>query len=529
MSNPDPETIVTVLNYNVDNGKRQAFSRCPQVKISDDFLAETAAPFVATVRNARCLPMTSPAPSLDTFGFTLARQKTSLSRDDFFNGSGTPAGDKKIKEVYYSEISALICGITGCVECRPFHHQVRSGDATKTHVDDGRVEKPAGAVHCDYSCRNALNLFESMCPKEFLKRGGGGGGKFAVINAWRNINEHFPIANDHLAMCDASSIVAPDDFIPLDLYLRNGQVSESYRLDVGRAHSHRWYYYPKMVKDEVLLFTQYSSDPNSRARFTFHTSIKDPTAAATMTSPTSPTSTTSSSPIFRESIELRCICFFPDFSVNTIPRFLANGKSVVDSGVKKLVSLVSYLPDWDEVGRRYVRSVYYSSAPGSASVSSSSSSSPSNGLDKLVRALANDHIRNKMRVADGQEEMTEETFEAIVRKVIDDGEFKRIVELHLRPFTDEERIPEAVRSLTTGVRPDLVSAHWKDKIWAVNFLRQLGIDKGSRQIASALVKYSCDMSENGLNPASSEATRHQVVEKLVACEEFKNNCRVSFS
>ena len=52
-----------------------------------------------------------------------------------------------------------------------------------------------------------------------------------------------------------------------------------------------------MVKDELLLFTQYDSDASAPARFTFHTAFSDPRVLADAPS--------------RESIEIRAVAFFP--------------------------------------------------------------------------------------------------------------------------------------------------------------------------------------------------------------------------
>ena len=41
-------------------------------------------------------------------------------------------------------------------------------------------------------------------------------GRFLYLNAWRNISDT-PIGNNHLAVCDETSLVAPDDYIPTDL------------------------------------------------------------------------------------------------------------------------------------------------------------------------------------------------------------------------------------------------------------------------------------------------------------------------
>ena len=120
-------------------------------------------------------------------------------------------------------------------------------------------------------------------------------GRFLYINVWRNISDtpigigvvwHIdtpivtyvllsviwsswcPTGNDHLAVCDETSLVKPDDYIVTDFFDKayrwwgtkksNFQdISQSicslqqYRLLDDNADSHRWFYFPGMKKDEV--------------------------------------------------------------------------------------------------------------------------------------------------------------------------------------------------------------------------------------------------------------------------------------
>ena len=53
-------------------------------------------------------------------------------------------------------------------------------------------------------------------------------GRFLYLNAWRNISDT-PIGNNHLAVCDETSLVAPDDYIPTDLFFGQGHSAVQYR------------------------------------------------------------------------------------------------------------------------------------------------------------------------------------------------------------------------------------------------------------------------------------------------------------
>jgi len=108
---------------------------------------------------------------------------------------------------------------------------------------------------------------------------------------WRSIAG--TVLSAPLTICDARS-VAHEDWVLCDL-VYSDRVGETYNL----AHNvdHRWCYFPSMEADEVMMFKSYESIDDGRARFTPHTSFKDPS-----TSDGAPPS---------ESIETRVLVFFP--------------------------------------------------------------------------------------------------------------------------------------------------------------------------------------------------------------------------
>ena len=60
--------------------------------------------------------------------------------------------------------------------------------------------------------------------------------------------------------------------------------------------SHRWYYFPRMTRDEVLLFKNYDTLTDGTARFALHSAFEDPD--------------TPLDPAQRETIETRAFVFF---------------------------------------------------------------------------------------------------------------------------------------------------------------------------------------------------------------------------
>jgi hypothetical protein len=107
---------------------------------------------------------------------------------------------------------------------------------------------------------------------------------------WRAINR--PIESNPLAIADARSIPAEDLLVAERRYPH--RVGQTYRLKHGPGH--RWFYFPRMRRDEALVFKVYDSETDGRARFTPHTSFDDPT-----TPPGAPP---------RQSIEARALAFF---------------------------------------------------------------------------------------------------------------------------------------------------------------------------------------------------------------------------
>jgi hypothetical protein len=59
--------------------------------------------------------------------------------------------------------------------------------------------------------------------------------------------------------------------------------------------AHRWYYFPDMTRDEVIVFKTHDSDP-TRARRVAHTAFTDPTCPPGVTT--------------RASVEMRALAIF---------------------------------------------------------------------------------------------------------------------------------------------------------------------------------------------------------------------------
>ena len=214
--------------------------------------------------------------SLDRNGFVFVEHKTAV--DDFF-------APDALKSVYYPEVAALIRKISGAKRVQVFDHTLRSGDEGEREAK--LIREPVLSAHNDYTEWSGPNRVRELLPDEaerLLKS------RFAIIQVWRAINQ--PIESNPLAVADAMSI-APEDLLIAERRYPH-RVGQTYRLKYSPQH--RWFYFPRMRRDEALVFKVYDSEKDGRARFTPHTSFVDPT-----TPPGAPP---------RQSIEARALAFF---------------------------------------------------------------------------------------------------------------------------------------------------------------------------------------------------------------------------
>ena len=208
-----PIDIKTTLNYAKDDKTRPyiyAYQRSDEERKKtphhESEYGGTTSLIDMVVQDAR-----SKGLKLDENSFELVEQKTSLNTEDFYDSS------EKIVQVYYPEIAALIKEKTGAAHVEVFHHQVRNEIKNNGNIQNlnTSVQGYAMGIHSDSHPQAAEELFLQFSNKESTKNYTTG--RFLYINAWRNISDE-PIGNNHLAVCDETSIVKPDDYITTDLY-----------------------------------------------------------------------------------------------------------------------------------------------------------------------------------------------------------------------------------------------------------------------------------------------------------------------
>jgi hypothetical protein len=216
--------------------------------------------------------------TLDRQGFALVRHQTRVA--NFYD-------PEEVTHVYYPEVEGLLKEATGAVRVHVFDHNVRCRPMAKRGENGAR--EPVKFAHNDYTLKSGPQRIRDLLPDdadELLKH------RFAEINVWRPIRG--PVEESPLAVCDATSMT-PQDFVATDLKYRD-RTGEVY--SVVYNPNHRWFYFPRMEREEVLLLKCYDSSGDGRARFTAHTGIDDPTSRS------------DAAP--RESIEVRTLVFFAE-------------------------------------------------------------------------------------------------------------------------------------------------------------------------------------------------------------------------
>ena len=222
--------------------------------------------------------------SLTESGFILLNHKSAMT--DFYD-------DKEVTEIYYDEMANLVKKQTGADQVFVVSHITRN----EAEAAEGKRLGAHRLVHNDFT----PNFKQTIQP--LLDENGSNPSKINVYNLWRRFDEDGMDAP--FALCD-SRTVSEKELIPTDLfnYGKDEEKTETLADENGftveiyqsmNSDSHKWYFYPKMNRDEVVMFKTYDSNENPFMP-TLHSAFDD----LSCDSKVSP----------RESIEVRAICLF---------------------------------------------------------------------------------------------------------------------------------------------------------------------------------------------------------------------------
>ena len=267
-----PDTIEATLNYIVDDG-RKIFTVTAGPGGQDVRSGGTQDPRRVTIHNGR--PHAREL-TLERNGFCFVPHDTKVA--DFYD-------EDEIRRVYYPEMEALIKAHSGAKRVVVFDHTLRTADSELR--ESRKIREVVRRVHNDYTEWSAPQRVRDILPDEadeLLK------GRFAIIQVWRPIRH--PVESHPLAMADAASLSPQDMVISERRY--PDRVGQTYAITYNPAH--KWFWFPRMRREEALVFKVFDSMRDGRARWTAHTAFEDPT------SPPHPRP--------RESIEIRTLSFF---------------------------------------------------------------------------------------------------------------------------------------------------------------------------------------------------------------------------
>src|SRR5467141_3229742 len=268
-----PETIEATLTYFIDT-ETMPVSLVGAPGGSDQRVGGGKPdPHRVVMRNGR---LDAPRLALERNGFRFVRHDTRVV--DFFD-------EDQVRQVYYPEMEALVKAESGASRVAVFDHTLRTADDELREAR--KIREVVRRVHNDYTEWSGPQRVRDLLPQEaddLLRR------RFAIVQVWRPIR--YPVETFPLGICDARSL-SPEDLVVSERRYPN-RVGQTYAITYNPEH--RWYWFPRMRRDEVLVFKVYDSLKDGRARWTAHTAFEDPTSPPDARP--------------RESIEIRTLAFF---------------------------------------------------------------------------------------------------------------------------------------------------------------------------------------------------------------------------
>ena len=218
--------------------------------------------------------------SLDREGFALREFHSEFAQWD---------DDAAIRAQLYPEVEAFVKKTVGAKRVIIFDHTIRAqSNVNQTRSEHSTSRRaPVMNIHCDYTPNSGPLRVRQLLPNEadeLFKH------RVAFYNFWKPLKR--TVEERPLAMCDVTTST-DRDFITMKLRYRDRD-GEIYVMRYSPRH--RWWYFPRMTPDDVILLKTYESETDGRARFVGHSAFEDPN-----TPPDAP---------MRESIEIRTMAFF---------------------------------------------------------------------------------------------------------------------------------------------------------------------------------------------------------------------------
>ena len=216
--------------------------------------------------------------NLDREGFAFLRHSAGVS--DFYD-------DEKVVEQYYPAMQHLLKEVTDASKVIIFDHTRRIDDLDALERLGARP--PASIVHNDFTPDSATQRVKDLLPRAEATRRLGK--RFASINVWRPLRQ--PVETAPLTICEYDAI-DNKDLVVSERHYPDKRVGKIYNLKYNPQQ--KWYFFPQMTCNEIILLKCYDSLTDGTARWTAHGSFQDPNSQPDATP--------------RESIEIRSMIFF---------------------------------------------------------------------------------------------------------------------------------------------------------------------------------------------------------------------------
>jgi hypothetical protein len=256
------DTVTATLNYVA----RDSLINRRYVFPGDEVNTGRFEPHRVTIRDAR---RADPRPTLDSHGFELFRHKSAVK--DFHDKT-------EIDAVYPQEVVAAVKQLTGADLVLPLGYLLRTSGDNATR----QIQPPAADVHVDMSQESAPKTarfaFDQQATPDGSYR------RFICSSFWRTFST--PPQDWPLALCDCNSISQDEGARNRLIFAESRPGAADMAKPVENEEElpaatifhyhprHRWFYYPDMNRDEIVLIKFHDSD-HSRAWFTAHTAFHD--------------------------------------------------------------------------------------------------------------------------------------------------------------------------------------------------------------------------------------------------------------
>jgi hypothetical protein len=140
-----------------------------------------------------------------------------------------------------------------------FDHTLRTADDELREAH--KIREVVSRVHNDYTEWSGPQRVRDLLAQEadeLLRR------RFAIIQVWRPTR--YPVETFPLAICDARTLSLEDLVVSERRY--PNRVGQTYAITYNPKHG--WYWFPRMQRNEALVFEVYDSLRDGCARWTAH-------------------------------------------------------------------------------------------------------------------------------------------------------------------------------------------------------------------------------------------------------------------